>query len=192
MDFKYSPCFQIFFKENKKDINNLIYHLAMKYQDIVEIEDTYQEIILGLAQSNFLERYDYKGASLKTYFYYQIRGYANHFIKRILKKPKFIPIDTQLVDYNDEEQHNVDYPTAQSSDETIEKDIYSEEIMAILQEKLDETDYTIACLYFLDCYTCKEIRRIIKGCSYNTILRRMNKIKRIIKNTVNAKNLIYT
>lgn len=200
MDLKYYPDFWIFYKENQKEINQILNYYAYKYIRIIEPTEMFQELILRLAKSNVLKKYDSKkGTLLKTYFYSRVRGYAGHYAQEILKRPKIIPIESYIF-YSEEEEkidrhydksffkNHVDFKAIQPFNESIDNTLYSMEIMDILKNKLNNTNYFIACLYFLDCYTCREITDTLNKYAYNTVLRKINEIKEITNNIIHNRN----
>lgn len=194
MKLLYRPDFWSFYNDNRTEIDYIINYFSHRYYGLVDADDMFQEILLRLANSDLLIKYDSKKGSLNTYFTHKVRGYSSHYAKEISKRPYFIPIeyyiascekDIETDKYNRIKNH-IDYKTRPTFNETINNSLYSEEIMDILKERLDKTHYLIACLYLLDCYTCKEICQYIDKFSYNTIVKKINDIKSLIDKIINS------
>ncbi len=191
MDLKYHPDFWEFYTLNREEIDYILNFHIMKFVKIVEPCEMFQHLILKLAESELLEQYDLsKGCYLKTYFVHKVQGYALHYIRTISRRPKFFPIDmyiTMRENNSDGEERNnnktlknhIDYTTRPNFNETIDDTLISDETMKYLRNQLNDITYFIACLYLLDCYSMKEIQDTAKV-SYNTILRKITKIKQIV------------
>lgn len=200
----YYPDFWAFYNENYKDVNTILYSIANKYQKIVEPDEMYNEIIVRLVESDFISRFNPTNlkASLQTFFYKNAWGYAMHFIYEICHQPKNINIDNYLQTTTEEKEawnirHNnneynphIDFRTRPTFNETIDISLYSEEVMSILEKRLNETDYFIACLYFLDCFTCKEIFILTNKYTYNVILKKIYEIKAKTKRIIHSRSAI--
>jgi hypothetical protein len=197
MDLLYKSDFWLFYNVNYKEINKIINYYSNKYKDIVDLNEMSQEIILRLACSDVLIKYNPNlKVSLKTYFTNRVKGYASHIVKETFRKPESITMEVYNIfcekendyhKYNYTIKDHIDFKQNPSFNETINDTLYSEEIMQILEERLDKTHYLIACLYLLDCYTCMEIYQLIKKISYNTIVRKISEIKSMIEKLINLK-----
>jgi len=200
MDLLYRSDFWLFYNDNRTEIERIIDYHANRYRETVNINDMRQEIILRLASSDALIKYDPAKATLKTYIVHKIRGHASHFSEENSRNPPTIPIESYDKSHEKESnkeshkkdpvKHHVNYIERPSPYDTIENTLLSEEIMEILEGHLDKTHYLIACLYLLDCYTCKEIYQHINKFSYNTILIKINSIKSLVKKIIKSNHYI--
>ena len=201
MDFQFDPDFWVFYKINKDEIDKILQYFSYKYIKIIEPMEMFQEVLLRIAQSDFIEKYDPEiGSLLKTYFVHKARGYASHYAVEVQRKPKTIPIEMyflkkeevhEQLDNRDIIRNHIDFQQRATFDKSIDHSIYSMEVMKQLREELDGTNYFIACLYFLDCYSCREIKDIMKKYAYNTILKKITDIKKTIENIIHIRSMVY-
>lgn len=200
MDFKYYSNFWLFYKANQEEIDKLLQYFSHKYIQIIEPMEMFQEVLLRIAQSDFLKKYDPdRGSLLKTYFVHKARGYASHYAVEVQRKPRTIPIEMYFLkkeevnnqlDSGDIVQSHIDFQQHPTFDKSIDYSIYSMEVMEQLQKKLNSTNYFIACLYFMDCYTCVEIYDILDKYAYNTVLKKIGDIKKIAENIININSMV--
>jgi len=82
MNLQYKKDFWSFYQANRNDIERIICHVCKQYvSDAVPPEDLRSEILLRLAQSNFLSTYTPAIATLNSYLSSMARGYARHAIR---------------------------------------------------------------------------------------------------------------
>jgi len=198
----YYPDFNTFYKKNRTEVDKYIWSTAWKYQHIIEAEDMFQEIVLRLARSTFLKKWNEKKAALNTYFTCRIRFYALHIITKKLrelcvKKLKKGEISTEppvtfirLDEQYEFSEHGFESPgsvyeqgsceTMLSRDATEEEEMFLKEIISLFRDKVTSLQVKIHEMYYWRELTYHEIGAILNRSkkaapySYNYI-RNINK-----------------
>ena len=187
----YATNFNVFYEKNRKEIDKYLLAAAWNYRHIVETDDMFQEIVLKLMKSSFLQDWDKeKGAALKTFFTGRIRGYALHVVTQKLKEycvkktkdedvklPVFIRLDRDydfsgtVNDYESSGNYSVDLP----EEATEEEETFYNEVLSLFKKEVSPLQAEIYILHWKG-YDYREIERKINDkyeddepISYNTI-----------------------
>ena len=83
MNLIYHKNFWDFYKSNTEDVKMILRSTAKFHAAILDPEDMYQELLIRLHKSPFLERYDESQSRLNTFFTSHVRGEALHIVHSI-------------------------------------------------------------------------------------------------------------
>lgn len=171
----YHPQFNTFYNLNNKNLDMWIWSVAWRYQHIAEAEDIFQEVMLRLLKSTVLKDWnEEKGAALDTYITTRIRGYALHFITKIMREEPEAKYFVRLDRYHDygETEHDSETPGkgyfldvfVEPEEETV---LLAKEILALFKRTVNPLQAKAFELYYMEGYTYEETATIINE-SMNT------------------------
>ena len=69
------------YAENKKDMDKILYHAALKYSNVMDPEEIVQGTLMFLDKRNALEKFNPSKARLNTYLTMKIKFYVKHVIE---------------------------------------------------------------------------------------------------------------
>lgn len=169
----YEPTFNLFYTRNRTEIERYLRATANRYRHIVEEDDMFQEIVLRLINSTFLQDWDEKKSALNTFFTNRIRGYALHVVKDKLKEyclekikdsdyklPIFLPLD-KYHEYSEHDSAGSPYNKELAEEPTEEEDAYFREIIKTFKERVTAEKAEIYILHWKG-YGYHEIEEIIR------------------------------
>jgi len=196
MVLKYKENFWDFYKENQKNVEQIIWFNIWKHKTDIEAEDLHNEVLVRLHRSTFLKNFDPSKAQLHTHLTNTIRGAISH----ILEASQYKKIwwegsdETSRRYYKQTLANGINGITEEDnvtcidlySDTSIEEDLAAKQLLETIMKALPK-DLKIALSFILKGYNQKAFARYLKM-SYQWASVKNASIKRIAQKVVNFIN----
>jgi len=186
MNVKNQEAFWVFYRQNSKEVERILWDACWRHADTVDPHDMHQDLLVRLYRSGFLKTFNPVQSQLGTYFTGRVNGYANHIVTRAIVQRR--RLDQALcMEFNKTDiEHNAAPELALEPE--IENALDNEQVFKQTCEKLTSNGKRILELY-LEGHDTAEIAGMF-GITVPALLDRWNKVKETIVATVSGKAIL--